>query len=118
MKTIKLTFNKKEYNFSFGLGFIGMLLNETDLGLDEIVAKLNKNPFWTIPVLMFNSAKYSSMLDDKDIDFTQNDFIDWIDLEGGLGSKNVVKFLNTFTSSLTKNVPKEDEVEEGGVKKK
>lgn len=114
MVGITLTIHKREIEFIFGLEFMGNVLEELDLSIDEIVAKLDKNPFRMIPTLMFISAESSFRRDNKVIDFSKSELIDWIDESGGLGQEAVVKFLKTFTSSLTKNVPsmKEEDVDD------
>jgi len=117
MDNLTLKINDRLLEFTFGLGFLGELLDHTNLSIDELVDKLNKNPFKMIPVIMFESADYVLKKQSKDIDFTQYDFTDWIDLDGGVGSESIVRFLDAFTHSLTKDVPKEDELVEESKKK-
>ncbi len=99
-------------DFSFGLGFLGDLLDETNLTIDGIIDKLNKNPFKMIPVLMYQSAKYAAMRKGDDLLFKQYELMDWIDENGGVQNDGIVKFMDAFTKSLTKDVPKEKEVKQ------
>jgi len=120
MNTIKLRIADKDLEFSFGLAFMGALLEETDLSIDEIVSKMSRNPFRMIPLIMFQSAKYALARKKLDIDFDIADMTDWIDISGGLANENVEKFMKEFTLSLTKDVPKDEELvaSENGVSKK
>ena len=116
MNSIKLKIHNREIEFIFGLAFMGEVLETLDMSIDEVVKKLDKNPFLTIPTLMFISSKSAKEEIGEEVDFTPRELINWIDESGGLGQDAVVKFLNTFTASLTKNVPKEKAVK--GSKKK
>jgi hypothetical protein len=108
MNEIKLKLNGKDYNFSFGLGFLGELLDETGVELADLMGLLNKNPFKFIPLMMFRSCEYYNRRKDIQIDFNKYDFADIIDQDGGINTASVATFLDTFTKSLTKDVPKED----------
>ena len=109
MNSITLTINKRELDFTFGLGFLGELLEQTDLSIDEVVLKLEKNPFKMLPTLMYESAKYALDRKGKEVDFTQHDFIDWIEADGGVMSKNSLKFYEGFVKGMTKDVPEDEE---------
>ena len=109
MNKITLKINDKELEFSFGLAFLGELIEKTDLSLEDIIAKMNKNPFKMVPMIMFYSASYALERKGKEVDFTRFDISDWIDTSGGIADKSVVKFIEAFTLSLTKGVPKEEE---------
>ena len=106
-KAIEIVVNERTLKCSFGLGFLGECLENLDLSVFEIGEKLDKNPFKWIPVLMFESIKYSG-----DVDFTIKDLIEWLDNEDGKVTMN--KFLLAFVDSLKKDVPKQ----EGTVKKR
>ena len=108
---MKLTINKQELDFVVGLGFLGELLDNLDMGLDDLLIKIDKNPFKYIPLMMYNSAKYSLELEDKEVEFTKADFFKWIDDDGAITDKNVsvIKFVKLFNDSIFKDVPKEDE---------
>lgn len=117
MNNITLKIAERELDFSFGLGFLGELFEETDLSINEVVEKLNKNPFKMIPTLMYYSSAYALKRQGKEVDFTLYDFTDWIDESGGVGNPNTKIFLNAFTESMTKNIPKTD-VDKDASKKK
>jgi len=118
MRKITIKLNGKDILFRFGLGFLGDLLDDSGLTIDEIVRKLNENPFKIIPLMMYHSAKSAMEAEGKEIDFNKYDIADWIDDAGGISSPEVVDFLNAFTSSLVKNVPKQDDSEEQKGEKK
>ena len=117
MNRIKLKLKGREFDFTFGLGFLGELLDALDVSIDEVVGKLNRNPFKMIPFLMYSSAKYSYELRGEEADFTLFDFINWIEEEGGFTSKSVESFLVAFTNSMTKGVPVEEEITDEPKKK-
>lgn len=114
-----LEVNGQELEFSFGLGFLGELLDELDMGIDEVLQGFNTNPYKYIPTAMYMSAKYSKKRKGEDF-VDKYVFFDWIDADGGLTDKNksAVKFVQEFTASLFKDVPKEDDKEVKGAKKK
>ena len=58
MNYLKLKINGNDYTFSFGLGFLGDLLAELDLQLDELMPLIHKNPYKFIPLMMFRSSEY------------------------------------------------------------
>ncbi len=103
-----ITLHKTKFDFRFGLGFLGELLSNLDLNIEEVMLEVSKNPFKTIPVIMFTSAKYGFERDGKECEYTLYDFIDFIDADGGIQAKSVEKFLQAFTDSMTKDVPKEE----------
>lgn len=117
MNNIKLIIHEKEIEFIFGLGFVGDALETLDLSIDEVVKKLDKNPFLMIPTLMYISAKSSKEEKGEEIDFTPKELINWIDESGGLNQDSIVNFLNAFKDSLIKNVPKEKATKKGLKKK-
>lgn len=118
MNKIDLTINNRKLTYSFGLGFIGELLDSLDMTLNEVVSSLNKNPFKYVPFLMFKSAEYTLLRKGEEVVFTEFNIMDDIDSDGGLDGKNVVKFLNSFTNSLAKGVPSSEEVKSDKPEKK
>ena len=115
---ITLKIGDKELLCSLGLGFLGELLDSTGLSIDEVVEKLNKNPFKTVPLLIYHSAKYGA--ESKELTFTMSlsDIIDLIDDNGGLANPEVTRFLQTWTKSMTKDVPVEEALGEEGTSQK
>ena len=89
-----------------------------DLGVDEVQGKIQKNPFKIVPLLMYHSAKYAQERVGKEPQYSLIDLTDVIDAGGGIRGEGVVKFLQAFTDSLLKGVPKEPEVSGDGPKKK
>jgi hypothetical protein len=100
-KAIEIVVNEKTLKCSFGLGFLGECLENLDLSVVQIGEKLDKNPFKWIPVLMYESIKYN-----KDVEFTIDDLIEWLDNEEGKATMN--SFLLAFIDSLRKDVPKQE----------
>jgi hypothetical protein len=109
INTTIITIHKTKFEFHFGMGFLGELLSGLDLDISEMMAEVSKNPFKMIPIIMHGAAKYGAERKGKEFDYTVYDFIDFIDADGGITAKSVEKFLEAFTNSMTKDVPKEDE---------
>jgi hypothetical protein len=95
------------------MGFLGKLLSDLDLNIEEVMQQVTKNPFKMIPIIMFGAAEYGFERKGEECKYTIYDFIDFIDADGGIQAKSVQKFLEAFTNSMIKDVPKE----EGTVKK-
>ena len=115
--TVTLKFAKKELKCSLGLMFLGHFLDEVDLSLEEVGAKMGKNPFGLLPKMIYISAKTEAEMNGEDFDLTLRDIVDMIEKDGGIASNEVTKFINKWTSSLTNGVP-ESPAEEGDGKKK
>lgn len=104
---INIELSGKNIECRFGLYFIGDLLEATGKTLDEVIGGLNTNPFKTIPLIMFHSANYAAIRKGEELGFDMYDLSDMIDESGGFDSKPIKDFLDAFTMSLTKNVPKQ-----------
>ena len=108
MNKIEITFSEEKLIFHFGLGFMGNLLESLDCSVDELMAKLDKNPFRIVPKLMYEAYSYGCLRKGEDVKHNLFEFTDLIDDDGGIMSEKTVKFLEAFTKSMTKDVPKED----------
>jgi len=113
MKQVELVANGHKLVCSFGLGFLGECLENLDLSVYEIGEKLDKNSFKYVPILMYESVKYK-----KEVDFSLDDLIEWLDDDGKKGLETMNKFVMAFLQSITKDVPKADEKAEATPKKK
>ena len=107
MKPISLDIGDRKFEFSFGLSFLGDLIEETELTIDEIVDRLTTNPFKMVPTMMYLSAKNAADRNGSNLDFSYHELVDIIDEAGGINQDAVEVFLSTFTKTLTKDVPKE-----------
>lgn len=96
------------YSFHFGIGFLGELLDKSGYELAELMELLQKNTFKVLPKIMLHSAQYSAMRKGEDFDKDEFHFVDLIDENGGIAGDFVAKFLNAFTLSMNKDVPKEE----------
>lgn len=119
MKNIKLELNGREFEFTFGLRYLGDMLEATGMTLADTAKGMFENPFKFVPLIMFHSAKSVIESQNKTVDFTEDDFIDWIEANDGLFNTSVVSFCENFTKSLTKRVPKNDDLSSSSdIKKK
>ena len=115
MTKFELELNGKKLSFNIGLRFLGEYQEKYELDINELIQKIDRNPWKVIPSLMYESC----LVANRKLDFTEDDLIDWIDEDGGFSCNAFTEFLELFINSLTKNVPVEDEViEEKGAKKK
>ena len=117
MKQIQLTINKRKLDCHFGLGFLGEVLDELNMSLEDLSHRLTNNPFKYVPKLVYYSSVYGLERKGQVADYSYHDVLDWIDEDGGFANPNLTKFLEAFTKSLTKNVPKQDEVKKDTKKK-
>ncbi|MCP4355276.1 MAG: hypothetical protein GY793_06515 [Proteobacteria bacterium] len=109
MKKITLTINKEKTNFYFGLGFLGKSLEEFKLDINELGERLTANPFLYAPKLMYYSLEYGYLREEKEFDVKYMDFVDSLDDDNAFVNGNIGKFLDAFTKSLTKDVPKSED---------
>ena len=116
--TITLKFAEKELKCSLGLMFLGDLLDEVDMSLEEVGAKMQKNPFKLLPKMIHVSAKTEAELNGEDFELTLKDIVKMLEDDGGIASPQSAKFVNMWASSLSAGVPEEEPAEEGGKKAK
>ncbi len=107
MNKVKITIGKTEYKFHFGLWFFGALKENQGLGMEELQAQLEKSPLELVPVLMLEAAKTADRRMGIKVDYKEFHFLDAIDDDGGITSPAFAEFLDAFTSSMVKDVPKE-----------
>lgn len=107
MNKIKLKISDKDIEFHFGLGFLGTLLKDLDISIDELMGSLQKNPFEYLPKIMHCAASYACLRKGEELGLSLYDLIDLIDEDGGIVSENMSKFLEAFTNSMSKDVPEE-----------
>ena len=105
MKQITLNIGGQDRIFYFGLGFLGNLIEKSGVGMHEIDAKIQENPFKWMPLIMFHSVAFGYIRNNEEIPFTSFEVADWIDADGGFDSKVVIDFFAAFRQSLVKDVP-------------
>lgn len=109
-KSAIITIHKTKFDFRFGIGFLGRLLKHLDNDINGVLKEMTDNPFETIPIIMYTSAKYGFDRKGEECNCTVYDFIDFIDADGGIQAKSVEKFLKAFTDSITEDVPVDENV--------
>lgn len=112
-----IVFGKNEFEFFFGLSFLGEFLDEQNITLEQIDEKLNKNPFKFIPTLMHESYLHNLKRRGQNDGLGYYDFVDVLEDNGGFGSVQVQEFIKAFTESLVKDVPESEENAETSKKK-
>jgi len=114
MKQITLNLGGKDRLCHFGFGFIGNLLDAHKISYTDFDVERNANPFKWMPIMIFHSMEYALLREDKEVDFTLKNVIEWID-ETDL--ETLIKFRQSFDLSLTKDVPTQPEVKKKVTKK-
>ena len=105
-KTIK--FGSNEFEFFFGLSFLGEFLEEQKISLNDIDEKLNTNPFKFLPTLMYASYKHNLERNGKNVKLKYYNFVDVLEENGGFNSEQIQEFMQAFTKSLTSGVEQEN----------
>lgn len=107
MNKTTITLKGNVVTLLFGTWVVGELIDR-GFELDKIQDNITKNPFKFIPLLVYLAAVNATA--EKDLEkYNLNDFYDWIDEVKGFGSKEVVKVLKCFTTSITYGVKKKPE---------
>lgn len=114
MTNFEIEVGGKTFAFNVGVIFLGQYIQKKKTDLDSLFKEVQKNPFFIIPDLMYESAKYKN----PKIKESKSEFFDLIDKDG-IQAKSINSFLEKFTLSLVDNVPVEEveEVEEDAKKK-
>ena len=101
---ITLNLGGKDRTFHLGLGFIGYLLDEENIGFMELGEKEQLNPFKWIPIKMYYSLKYYLVFSEREseIDFNLKDVVQWID---DTDMQTLQKFNQAYQLALSKDVP-------------
>lgn len=110
-----IKFGDQVFECSFGIGFLGELLEHTDLSLQEIGVGIEKNPIKYVPLVMFHSVKYNALRYGKEFTLNLYTFTDLIEANGGVTKPTVVNWLKAFVLSVT---PPEINGKPGSDKKK
>jgi len=104
-KTAKIELGGKERTFYFGLGFLGLFIENSGIDIKELDKYISANPFKAIPELMYNSLSYGYLRQDLEPDFNLFLVSEWIDESGGASGEPVLLFLKAFKESMNSNLP-------------
>ena len=102
----------KDRSFKFGLGYLGNMLDYFNMGFVELSEKMDNNPFKYMTLAMLFSYNFANKEQ-----ITEDEFLDWLELDGGMHSEALVKFREYYILSMTKNVPVEDNANKKKVKR-
>lgn len=110
MRSIKAKIGGKEREFSLGTRAIGNVLKYFDNDMEQYVILLQTNGFLSAAPTLFFMHEHSVKREQGTIDFTLEDFEDWIDdLEGKFHNEEVQKVLVEFIGTLKDYLPKTNE---------
>ena len=105
IQEIKLKLNGQEYTFSFGILFLGEVLERLDLDYNSLLQKVSKNPFKYAPILMEESLRNTAKRINKNIDFTYTDIANWLEKEESLGVDVMLQFIHAFLGTNENKTP-------------
>lgn len=106
---IKLVIGGQERTFYFGLGALGLFVENTGKELGDIQTHLKSNPFKLIPELMYWGLRYGYEREGKKFEYSMFDMADWIDEAGGMNGEVCGIYLQALIKSMTGDIPKEKE---------
>lgn len=103
MNRTEITLNGVSTPLTFGSWVMGQLI-KSGYQLSELQKAIADNPFEFFPLLVYLGAVNATASKDKDA-FSVNQFYDWLDEVGGVGSDEVSRVIKCFTNSLGTDVP-------------
>lgn len=118
IQELKLKLGGKERTFTFGIVFLGELLERLDLDYNSMLVKVSKNPFKYAPILMHESLINTEKRLGKEVDFTENDIVGWLEKEELMGVDIMLAFINAFMGTQDNKTPVASDEDEKDVKKK
>jgi hypothetical protein len=98
-----LNINKREINFNVGVRFLRDYCKKNDCSIEDILLKIQENPFLYTPYIMYESVCAGN---GGKVDFDEDTLIDWIDEDNGLFI--LKEFIQKITNYLTEDVPEEE----------
>jgi len=122
MNQITLNIGGEDRVFYFGLGFLGNLLENEGIQLQEVETKLVENGYKWMPLIMWHSLSYGYIRKNEKMPFSVYDISEWIDELTEFDEKEVEvngqkvkvqlqtvvsKFFEAFWNSVNKNVPED-----------
>lgn len=108
IQDVKLKLGGKQRHFTFGIIFLGEVLDVLDLDYGTMLEKVSKNPFKYSPTLMYKSLENTYRLNKKDVDFTEDDIVNWLEKEDLLGIDKMIAFVQAFMGTQENKTPVED----------
>lgn len=116
---VVLKFKDKEFEFFFGLSFLGEFLKDNDLDIQGVFNNINKEPYSFIPKLMFASYKHNCERKGVEVELKPFELSDFIEETGYFkdGSESE-KFVKPFLQSIIDSLPISDEDKKNDAPKK
>lgn len=107
----EIEINGKLEKFSFGLGFLGEMLEKENIGFIEFDEQQSINPFKWLSLKMKHSYNYAN-----DTDLSTKEVISLFDED--LLHPAIEKFNIFFAESMFKNVPEQDDEKKTKIQQK
>lgn len=115
---IKLNLGKKDRLFTFGIIFLGEVLERLDTDYNTLLEKVSKNPFKYAPILMYESLRNSYRIEKKDVDFVEDDIVVWLESEELMGIDVMLSFINAFMGTQENKTPVDEGKDDENASKK
>ena len=106
----EINFGGKNRMFYFGLGFLSMLVEETEYEMKTLQAKVEEKPLKMLPILMYYSSKFGALMEDQDVDFNLYKVISWFESDGGIEGDAAISFMKGFGEASNSKLPKDESV--------
>lgn len=104
MNHIEVEIGGKKRTLRFGLKTIGDCVKHQGQDPEMFLLSLTKNPFESIPAMIYYGAKYEVEKNKGVADFVLLDVYEWVEDEG-ITSDKIDSISRVFTRSLYDNVP-------------
>ena len=116
---LKLKLGGKNRLFTFGILFLGNALERVEFeDYNDMLLKVSKNPFKYAPILMYESLLNTYKKQNKEVDFTELDVVNWLDKDYEQGMADMLEFVQVFLGTNENKAPIEDGKQEDNSKKK
>ncbi len=116
---IEFEIGGKVRKFNFGLQCMGNSFERLDTDLANIGKVMLTNPFKATPAIFYEAHRAAVEYDGKLVDFSYSEVCKWLDdIDGGINNKNIEKGFELFLETLKNHLPKTEDVEGDGAKKK
>lgn len=118
MNYIEVEIGGKKRGFTFGLGFLGDILEYFNTDVVGFVRLTESNPFKAVPAILYFAHRYTVRKNGGAVDFELIDVDGWIEeLENSYANEKVDTILGVLIESMKKHIPGLAEISEEPKKK-
>jgi hypothetical protein len=119
MNQIEFKIGGENRRFNFGLKFLGDVLSHFNTDMGGFGELIDKNPFQTRPAILYFAHCASVQRNQKPVNFTLEDVIEWVDeIDNGISNPNVIQAVELVLESVKRHLPSNTESDGQESKKK